>query len=398
MTLLFISPRFPFPMLKGDQLIVFNRIRGLSKDFKIVFLTFYENDTELSHLAELEKYCEKVIAVKNTPFNIKRNLINGLLNNIDPLQVNYFHSKAFHQKLEELQEQYEFDLVHCFTLRLAEYCKKLDLPVIYELIDSMQLNLQNMVREERFFKKIIYKIELERMKVYEKRLCENERYISVVSKKDKQYIGMNHINVIPNGVDTNIFKYQSEPREGVIIFSGNMGYLPNIHAVRWFVEECLPIIQHARPNVQFRIVGANPSTYIKKLHNGKTIFVTGYVESIVDELNNAQVAVAPMRSGSGMQNKIIEAMACGTPVVTTHNGLEGLFAQNEEEILVEDTPDTFSQAVINLLSDEQLYNSFVKKSIQYSDNYHSWEHSNKMIRDIYLDALSDRFRRSEVLS
>lgn len=91
-------------------------------------------------------------------------------------------------------------------------------------------------------------------------------------------------------------------------------------------------------------------------------------------------------------------MACGTPVVTTHNGLEGLFAHDEDEILVEDTPDTFSQAVINLLSDEDMYEGFVKRSIQYVHKYHSWDLSNKMISDVYLDALSDQYRSKNVIS
>lgn len=398
MRLLFISPRFPYPTLKGDQLIVFNRIKGLSKNFKIVLMTFYENESELQNLSELDQYCERIITIKIGPISIKKNLINGLLRNKLPLQVNYYASKEFQQNLDQVLLLHKIDLIHCFTLRLAEYCKNLDIPVIYELIDSMQLNLQNMIREERFFKKLAYKIEMERMTLYEKSLCEKQKYISVVSKKDKQRIGFDHINVIPNGVDNEVFHKKSSYEEGVIIFSGNMGYLPNIHAVRWFVEKCLPIIRQAKPYVKFKIVGANPSSYIKSLHNGRTIFVTGYVKSIIDELNHAQVAVAPMRSGSGMQNKIIEAMACGTPVVTTHNGLEGLFAHDEDEILVEDTPDTFSQAVINLLSDEDMYEGFVKRSIQYVHKYHSWDLSNKMISDVYLDALSDQYRSKNVIS
>lgn len=293
MRLLFISPRFPYPTLKGDQLIVFNRIKGLSKNFKIVLMTFYENESELQNLSELDQYCERIITIKIGPISIKKNLINGLLRNKLPLQVNYYASKEFQQNLDQVLLLHKIDLIHCFTLRLAEYCKNLDIPVIYELIDSMQLNLQNMIREERFFKKLAYKIEMERMTLYEKSLCEKQKYISVVSKKDKQRIGFDHINVIPNGVDNEVFHKKSSYEEGVIIFSGNMGYLPNIHAVRWFVEKCLPIIRQAKPYVKFKIVGANPSSYIKSLHNGRTIFVTGYVKSIIDELNHAQVAVAP---------------------------------------------------------------------------------------------------------
>tara|TARA_R110000868_G_scaffold259361_9_gene517451 strand:- start:56166 stop:57365 length:1200 start_codon:yes stop_codon:yes gene_type:complete len=398
MRILFITPRFPYPALKGDQLIVLNRLKGLGKDFKIVLLTFYEKESELQGLKELEKYCEQIIPVKLSRFRSNINILKGLFGNKLPLQVNYFTSSLFQQELHRVISTYDIDMVHAFTLRLGEHCKNLKIPVIYELIDSMQLNLENMVREEQFFKKWLYRIEEKRIKVYEKSLCKKEKYLTVVSKKDKEKIGSRHIQVIPNGVDLSLFKEADTYNNGEIIFSGNMGYLPNIHAVRWFVNECLPTIKQARPNVKFNIVGANPSSYIKSLHDGRTIFVSGFVESIKNELNRAQIAVAPMRSGSGMQNKIIEAMACGTPVVTTHNGLEGLFADPDEDILVADTPNTFSQAVIDLLSDNELYTKIATNSCSYVNKFHSWVGSNQMISDLYLDALSDKIRKESVLN
>jgi len=393
MRILFVTNRFPYPALKGDQLIVFNRIKGLSKNFKIVLLTFYEKDSDLEGLSEINKYCEEVIPVKLSKSQSILNTIRGFLFNKLPFQVNFYKSKAFKEAITGVIKKYQIDIVHAYTLRVAEYTKHLTQPVIYELIDSMQLNLENMVYEEQFLKKWIYKKEADRIRKYEQDLCLNSSYLSVVSKKDKERINVDHIRVIPNGVDKIYFKRNKSFNPGEIIFSGNMGYSPNIHAVKWFVNECLPIIKSAKPNIKFRIVGANPSLYIKNLHDGKTIFVTGYVNSVADELSRAQISVAPMRSGSGMQNKIIEAMACGTPVITTHNGLEGLFAEPDEEILVADTPNTFSQSVIDLLSDIELYSKISKNSINYVENYHSWERSNQSLADLYLDALSDNLKR-----
>lgn len=398
MRLLFLTPRFPYPSLKGDQLIVLNRLKELSKSFEIVLLTYYEKDSELVGLSELENYCEEIITVKLTKISSNLNIIRGLFGNNLPLQVNYYQSDKFDRELRRVIRQNQIQIVHAFTLRLAESTKNIKIPVIYELIDSMQLNIENMIREERLFKRWIYKVEQKRIKQYEKQLCRREKYLSVVSKKDKEKIGINHIRVIPNGVDSGAFNRSEEFNKGEIIFSGNMGYLPNIHAVKWFVNQCLPTIKQAKPHVKFKIVGANPNAYIKSLHNGRDIIVTGYVDSIIGHLNKAQIAVAPMRSGSGMQNKIIEAMACGTPVVTTHNGLEGLFAKPDEEILVEDTPNTFSQAVIDLLSNETLYNQLAKNSVRYINEYHSWEHSNQKMADLYLDALSDNIKRKDTVA
>lgn len=397
MNILFVIPRFPNPPLKGDQLIVYNRLKGLSSNFNITLLLFYESEKELKAIGELNSFCKEIIPVKLTRLQSWINVAKAFFLNDLPFQVNYYSSKVFDNELQKLILKNKFDLVHVFTLRLAEFTKSLKLPVVYELIDSMQLNVENMVREEKFLKKWIYKEEQKRINKYEKELCRKQKYLCVVSEKDKQRIDESHINVIPNGVDTQKFSKKGTFKEGLIIFTGNMGYLPNVHAVRWFAKKCFPIIKQAIPNATFKIVGANPTSYVKSLDDGHSILVTGYVDSMVEELNQAQIAVAPMRSGSGMQNKIIEAMSCEVPVVTTHNGLEGLFAEPELEILVADTPNTYAQAVINLLSDQKLYNEIAIHSRKYVQKYHSWDMSNGQISDLYIEVLSNKLRENHTI-
>ena len=387
MNLLFISPRFPFPALKGDQLIVHERIKGLSRDFK---LTFYESESELKSLSEVEKYCYKVIPIKLSKAQSIKNVISGYFRNNLPLQVSYYESEELRTSVQKVIQQEKIDLIHVFTLRLAEYVRQLSsIPVVYELIDSMQLNIENMIREESMPKKWVYQVEQKRICEYEKQLCETNNFLTVVSQKDKERIGCQHIEVVPNGVDINKFEFSDSFNQGEIIFSGNMGYLPNVHAVKWFVKHSFPIIKHAIPYAKLRIVGANPTSYIKSLDNGTSIEVTGYVESISEELKRAQIAIAPMRSGSGMQNKILEAMACGVPVVTTHNGLEGIFAKKGEEISVADTPEFFAQTIISLLSNEEEYKEMVVRSRNYVEREHSWKASNRKVIDLYLDAYSE---------
>lgn len=393
MNLLFISSRFPYPTLKGDQLIVYQRIKGLSKFFDITLLTFYTDENELNELEHVKLFCKRVIPVKLTKGKILKNSFETIFDKGKPLQVGYFKSDIFYKELIKCIELYKIDIVHSFTLRLAEFTKDLNIPVLYELIDSMELNVRNMIREEKGFKKWVYKTEYKRIKQYEQNLVKDNQYVSVVSTKDKEKIGFDHIKVIPNGVDLDIFKPTSFPKKnGRIIFTGNMGYLPNIHAVTWFALKCFPLILQAIPEAKFIIAGANPSYSVKKLHNGKNIYVTGYVHSLVDELTKSMVSVAPMRSGSGMQNKILEAMACELPVVTTHNGLEGIDAEPNEEILVADTSEIFAQSVISLLKVKTLHNKIAVNSRKYVAKNHSWELSNGKIIDMYLDAFPTPIR------
>lgn len=390
MNILFMSPRFPYPTLKGDQLIVYQRIKELSEFFDITLLTFYEDKKDLDEIDHLKQFCSEIVTVRLSRYQTIKNVVTGLFSSNLPLQVSYFQSKKYQQELDRIIRRKKIDLIHTYTLRLSEYTKGRKIPVVYELIDSMQLNIENMVREERLPKKWIYKIEQKRMAEYEDLLCKNEQFVSVVAEKDKERIAAEHIRVIPNGVDLSHFRPSKvHPVKGTIIFTGNMGYLPNVHAVRWFIKYCFPIVKEAIPYATFKIVGANPSAAVKSLHNNKSVIVTGYVESIVEELNKAELSVAPMRSGSGMQNKILEAMACGLPVVTTHNGLEGIWAEPGDEIWVADTPETFAQAVISVLSDSKDYKIRSEKARKYVEEHHSWKTSNKKVIDLYLDALSE---------
>lgn len=391
MNILFLSSRFPYPALKGDQLIVYQRIKGLSRHFKITLVAVYTSESELKDLEYLKKYCHKIIPIKLSKARIAYNITKGLFADSLPLQVCYFDIKNFDQLLSQIIEENEIDLIHAFTLRLAEFARTKHIPVVYELIDSMQLNVENMIREEKNLKKWLYKIEGKRIGNYEKDLVQKNSHITLVSAKDKERIGLDHIHVVPNGVDMEQFiPADSARRKGQIVFSGNMNYLPNIHAVKWFVKYCFPMIRESVPNATFVIAGANPSNAVRKLHNGQTIIVTGYVDSLVDILTSSEVAIAPMRSGSGMQNKILEAMACGIPVVTTHNGLEGIFAKNNEEILVADVPELFAQSIISLMNNPDLYDKVSSNSRNYVQKHHSWEKSNRSIIDIYLEAYSEK--------
>lgn len=369
---------------------MYERIKGLSKDFNITLITFYAHDSELKDLDRVKQFCERVITVKLSHTRSILNVVKGYFNNDLPLQVNYYQSEDFKAAVNNTVNLGNIDLIHVFTLRLAEYVKSfINIPVVYELIDSMQLNVENMIREEPVPKKWVYQVEEKRLEKYEGELCTSNKFLTVVSHKDKERIGCDYLEVVPNGVDLDKFQMAESYNKGEIVFTGNMGYLPNVHAVKWFVKHIFPVIKHAIPYAKLRIVGANPNSYIKGLHNGNTIEVTGYVESIADELQRAQIAIAPMRSGSGMQNKILEAMACGTPVVTTHNGLEGIFAKKGEEILVADTPEFFAQTIISLLSNDEQYEQMAALSRKYVEREHSWKKSNRKIIDIYLDAYSE---------
>lgn len=382
--ILFITPRFPYPPLKGDQVIPYYRLRTLSKKCDITLLSFYESDEELAGVKQISQYCGAVYTVKLPKW---RSLINMAFMSFFsklPFQVLYYRSRTFQKKLFTLLSKNKFDLIHAYMLRMAPYIFSVDTPKILELIDSMQLNLERRICNERIPKIWLFKEELRRVSIYEQSIGEFFSQMIVVSAKDRAFITGDNVKVISLGVDIDFFAPKAKlQRKPAVIFSGNMGYAPNICAIKWFVENCFSKIQALVPEVSLVIAGGNTSKEILSMGNKPGIKVTGFVESMPDVLNQASVAIAPMQSGSGMQFKILEAMSCGLPVVTTAIGLGDIKAKPSYEICVADSAKDFINAVVSFLNDPEKSENIGIKAREFVIQNHGWEHIAFQIEEVY---------------
>ena len=311
MQLLYVTPRFPYPPLKGDQLIFFHRLRLLGRRHDIALLTFAEDEAELDGARELAGFCSSIDAVVLPRWRSVVNVATGAPFSQLPLQVLYFRSREFRQKLEALVARVPFDVVHAYFHRVVPFVDRLPTPTVLDLMDSMQLRAERNAENEHGPKRLLWKEELRRVRGFEREVAGRFDRVVVVSERDREQIRGDNVEVIPNGVDADEFAPRPELREpATIVFSGNMSYEPNVHAVQWFVDESLPRVRSAVPGAMLRIVGSNPSRAVHELAQRDGVEVTGYVDSMADALNRAAVAVAPMVSGSGIQNKILEALAC----------------------------------------------------------------------------------------
>lgn len=391
MNILFVSSRFPYPPLKGDQLIIYNRIRTLSKFHDIILITFYENEEEKSNIKEIEKFCKKIYSIHLNKLESVYNIIKGLFFCSTPMQINYYSSNRFREILSQILNMHKIDIIHVFLIRMFNYYKIMQgYPLILEAIDSMQLNLHRRLFYERGLKKFLLAEELKRVKKYEAMVGEQVKHLIVVAKKDGDSFNSPNVSIISNGVDKKEFypSIDNLPTKPVVVFSGNMGYFPNIQAVKWFVTNCFSYIKEKEKNMVFYIVGGNVSKEINKLHNGKDIIVSGYVKSMGAELRKARVAIAPMQSGSGMQNKILEAMATGIPVVTTSLGLGDIQATHKKDILIANEAEKFSEYVLKCLENQDFVGKIVRNAFRLIDYNHSWESGAKKINKIYLDVIN----------
>ena len=373
MKILFITARLPYPPHKGDQVVPYHRLRLLSRQHQITLVSFYEQEADLAALATLEKYCEKIVTVKLTKREGILNMLRYGLFSRRPFQVLYYTSSAFEQAIGALPLQH-FDLIHTFMLRVAHYTPVSQAPRLLELIDSMELNFSRRLPMEKWYWKALVKEEIRRLQRYERKMVGRFEAAIVVSAIDKEMINHPKVHCIPLGVDGSVFyPAAEEPREPILVFSGNMGYYANEKSLLWFLAHCWESIKAKVPRAKLYIVGTNPTQRLRWFTKDSSIVMTSFVASVADELRKAQVAIAPMQSGSGMQNKILEAMASRLPVVSTTVGLGDIKAKHQHEVMVADTKDAFTESCVSLLQSDSLRSKLGQRGLSLVQTRYTWE-------------------------
>jgi sugar transferase (PEP-CTERM/EpsH1 system associated) len=386
MRLLYLTPRLPHASRKGDQLVPYHRLRLLAAKHDITLVSFYEQEHELDVLDELRGYCDTVVVVALGRWKpLVRVGVRAPLSR-SPLQVIYYDSHGLVRCIRKLARDGSFDLVHGYMLRMAPHVGRLGLPSVLEAMDSMQLRLEREIPRAPLARRMLLREELRRIRPYERAVGELVDHVVVVSELDARYFGGAPITTIPNGVDTETFRPRPERRvPDRIVLSGTMSYGPNIEAATWFAERCLPRLRTEVPDVSLVIAGVNPARRVRRLAQYEGVRVTGFVPAMNDVLAEGAIAVAPMLSGSGIQNKILEAMACGLPVVTTPIGLGALAAVRGRDILVADGEEEFAGAVAGLLTEPLRAEEIGRQGRDYVVATHSWERCAEQVEQIYAD-------------
>jgi glycosyltransferase involved in cell wall biosynthesis len=219
-----------------------------------------------------------------------------------------------------------------------------------------------------------FDIECRRVSAYEVNVAQQATLSFVVSKVDQKYIGHVKVKALPLGINGHEFFKQSDGGlEPAIVFTGNMNYKPNVDAVLWFYEQCWAKLKLAAPSLHWVVAGSNPTADVLALRVDKSITVTGRVPSLAAVINAARLSIAPMQSGSGMQFKILEAMACGVPVVTTSLGLGDIAAKPDQDVILADTADEFVQSIVNMLGSPDLRQRIGEAGLRYVNSHHTWD-------------------------
>jgi glycosyltransferase involved in cell wall biosynthesis len=272
--------------------------------------------------------------------------------------------------------------VYCNHIRTTEYIRNHSITKIADLVDAISKNYRRSYRYSNILKKPLYWLEKRRVLQYERQIITEFDHSFIVSESDKKFIcsktsEADGFSVLPNGVrseyieESDNMNYTSDNL--YLVFLGKMDYYPNIDAVKYFSKHIFPNIQKNHPRVSFDIVGGSPSSDIKMLDRYSQINVTGFVDDPRKYIERGTIFVAPMRTGAGVQNKILEAMALKKPVVTTSIGLEGIKAENKKHILVADSEEEFSDAINYLLLNPDARARIGRKARELIKKRYTWE-------------------------
>ena len=226
-------------------------------------------------------------------------------------------------------------------------------------------------------KKIGYLILFLGVKNYEKKCTKIFKMQTVISQTDKDFIEQfakkSNIKIIGNGVDTEYYKPIDFPKENNICFVGSMQYIPNSEAAIYFATKVFPVIKKEIPDAKFKIIGANPRKDLFDAVKGiDNIEITGKVEDVREYMKDCKVSVCPVKIAGGIQNKILEAMSMGIPIITTPEGAEGIGA-DENILKVAKTEEEYARQVILLMQNNNLQNEIGYKSREFVQNNFSWE-------------------------
>jgi glycosyltransferase involved in cell wall biosynthesis len=281
-----------------------------------------------------------------------------------------------------------YDVIHVEHLRGSEYGRILKsnyprLPVIWDSVDCIShLFRQAAGQSSSLFGRMISRLELERTQKAESRLITLFDHVLVTSSVDQKELMSTlekgeapaQISVLSNGVDQDHFKRNPDVRQepDTLVFSGKMSYHANISMVKYLVYEIMPLVWRHRPHVRLFVVGKDPSAEVKRMMENPLIHITGTVGDIRPYLWKSMVAVAPLVYGAGIQNKILEAMAVGLPVVTTSKALLSLGVRPGREVLIGDTPAKFSESVLKLLENPGMGCEMGEAGRAFVQENHDW--------------------------
>ncbi len=385
MKVLVILSRFPYPLEKGDKLRAYHQLAHLHKHMEVTLCCLTDKNPTEDELAAVHSICSELHVFKLNRIKQLFRLAYALFSS-KPFQVHFFYQKSIAEKIKTVIQESAPDHIFAQLIRTSEYVKHFhEVPKTLDYMDALNKNYSRRIKKSRGLRKFLVKEEAKRLISYEHLIFDYFEHHTIISEQDKRLIyheKRDDIQVIPNGVD---FDYFSSNQEGEkktdLLFTGNMGYLPNQDAAFFLAQEVMPALWKIDSDITLTLAGASPSSELLSLAE-KRIRVTGWVEDMRDEFNSSHIYIAPMRQGTGLQNKLLEAMSMELPCITTSLANNALHAIPNEHLYVYENTEHLVSLVMHLLGDEKAREEMGAKARAFILENYSWESANKKLSEL----------------
>ena len=384
MKIFVLLSRVPYPIEKGDKLRAYHQIRCLAKNNEVVLCALSESAVHPEALKVLGGFCSEVhiipIRKAGMLWNVTKAFFTG-----KPLQVGYFYRCSAQKKINALIEKCKPDHIYCQLTRVSEYVKDIKILKTLDYQDIFSMGAKRRAESSSPFMKLLFMMEYRRLLRYEHDIFEKFDHKTIISQPDRDLLphpSKADVVIIPNGVDHDYFKLVAGPKKYDVVFTGNMGYPPNIDAARFIAGDIFPLVLKQFPEATLLLAGATPHAKVQALES-PNVTVSGWLPDIRDSYASSRIFIAPMRIGTGLQNKLLEAMAMELPCITSILANKALGAKENEEILVGYTAEEYAYHIIHLLKDKAFADTLALNGHTFVGKAFSWENSTAVLEKLF---------------
>jgi len=391
--ILYVSSRYPFPPTGGHKIRVYNFIKHLSQNHNVTLLCIISSidkgELKIPLTSEQQDLKNRIdtIIIRNTLFRTILGILSSIFPRSKPLQLNLFNSKRIIALIADFSNNKKFDLSIFHLARMGQFSHLINSRIrILDIVDSLVVAYREAFNYSKSFSSILKMFEISKLNKWDLNYINTHFDQSIVaSERDLahyKHIGLgDKISVVTNGVDLEYFSYRakSTKTENRIVFVGSFLHKANLDGILFFISNILPLIKTKIPDIILLIVGISPPKRLIKLQDDY-IRVYGSVPDVRPYLYESAISICPIRFGAGIQNKILESLALGTPVVSSQVGVAGLRTFTESELIFADINNEkeYSSKIVTILKNRTLLEKYSLGGREYVENNYNW---NSIIND-----------------